>query len=579
MANTVRVGVGVSGVGKASSDLDNFRDKFEKLKKTGAQGFAIGAGAAITAKGFSLLDTAVSSAIGVMGDAVRAAREDEESQTRLGASLQANVPNWDGNTAAIERQITARMKLGFEDEEQRRSLALLVAATHDSSKALEINRTAMDLARLKGISLEEASSALVKVEGGQFRALKSLGIVLKEGATAQDALTAVQKVATGQAEAYATTNTGKLLISQIKVGEAMEKFGRTIMPVVSDALVTAADFVEDLSNAFDGVAPTIDEVKDQLAKLEADKGWGRNQQNIDMLKDTIARLEREAHESMETLTGDGKGMTKSLGDNFDQIGDDAQRGARRVDTSLDVMAKSFKDTRDEITDTVQGFADAVYDPLIAAADLAATRREIAEQKTIIASKTSTKAQIADAKLRLLELRKDETVQLGILFSYGDKTSAATLKHQIEVLKGTKHLSKEQIVQLKLLEAEFAKLEKAAKDAAAAISRATPETGHVTPGSGRAAGGPVAAGKTYTVGEAGEPETLVMFAGGGGHVFPGARRGASTGVKSGSGGVSSGGGDIHIHVYGVASMTPGSAEALARQIEPHITRAQRRSRAA
>ena len=42
---------------------------------------------------------------------------------------------------------------------------------------------------------------------------------------------AVQKVATGQADAYAKTNAGKLLASQIKVSEAMEKFGNPNLPI------------------------------------------------------------------------------------------------------------------------------------------------------------------------------------------------------------------------------------------------------------------------------------------------------------------------------------------------------------
>jgi hypothetical protein len=255
MANNVRIGVSAPGAKQASSEMDQLRDKFSKLKAEGAKGIAIGAGAAATAKAFDLVGTAITGVVGFLGDAAAAAREDEESQSRLRASLQANIEGWDGNTDAIEKVIAARQQLGFTDEEQRTSLAILVAATHDYNKALEVQRTAMDLARLKGISLAEASSALTKVEGGQFRALKALGIVLKDGATATDALAAVQKVATGQADSFAATNQGKLLVSQIKVSEAMEKLGYVVMPALADAAVVVSDAISFVAENMGTLAP------------------------------------------------------------------------------------------------------------------------------------------------------------------------------------------------------------------------------------------------------------------------------------------------------------------------------------
>jgi TP901 family phage tail tape measure protein len=50
----------VTGVGKASSDIDKIRDKFDKLQKQGAKGFAIGVGAAATTAGLNLIGSAVS---------------------------------------------------------------------------------------------------------------------------------------------------------------------------------------------------------------------------------------------------------------------------------------------------------------------------------------------------------------------------------------------------------------------------------------------------------------------------------------------------------------------------------------
>ena len=49
------------------------------------------------------------------------------------------------------------------------------------------------------------------------------------------------KLAAGQAEDYAKTNAGRLLVSQVKVGEAMEKLGAVVLPLVVGAMEVAAE--------------------------------------------------------------------------------------------------------------------------------------------------------------------------------------------------------------------------------------------------------------------------------------------------------------------------------------------------
>jgi hypothetical protein len=77
-----------------------------------------------------------------LGDSITAAREETISVAKLDAALKANVASWDGNTEAIEAALKARMDLGYADDEQRDSLAQLVAVTKDSTAALDIQRTA-----------------------------------------------------------------------------------------------------------------------------------------------------------------------------------------------------------------------------------------------------------------------------------------------------------------------------------------------------------------------------------------------------------------------------------------------------
>lgn len=390
MPNSVRVGVGVTGVGKLEKDLDRLKDKFARLQKQGAKGVAIGFGASVTSRGINAVENALRGVLHAFGDATQAAIEDEASQQKLASSLKANVKGWDGNTAAIEKTLAARMKLGFSDDEQRDSLAKLVVATNDVNKALAIQRTAMDLARLKGISLGEASEALTKIEGGQFRGLKALGIELKAGATAQDALNAVTKAATGQAEDYAETTGGKMLTAQVRMNEASEEFGRVIMPIVAEAMETVVKAMDRSSMAYDDVADAAAKGSQAAqAHLNALEATGRGAMS---LADDLSKSEREVNKSV------------------DLVGDGFRDMAAWSEKSTDRVTQSFDDMVNALSDDVSDLIDDVYDPAIQAAELAATKHEAAELRKVLASKNATAEEKRDARDRLLSLTKsaDET---------------------------------------------------------------------------------------------------------------------------------------------------------------------------
>lgn len=222
--NQVRIGVGVSD--NATKPITDIRSAFRALQQDGAKGLGAGIGAAATLQAFSAAQGAVKDLSDAFLGATAAASSEEANIAKLGASLKANIPGYDGNTDAIERVVKAREDLAFSDDTLRDSLSLLVGATHDVDKAFEIQATAMDLARFKGIDLGTASEALTKVESGQFRILKSLGIVLKDGATATDALAAVQRVAGGQAKAYADTTSGAVDSLKIAFQDLYEEIGK-----------------------------------------------------------------------------------------------------------------------------------------------------------------------------------------------------------------------------------------------------------------------------------------------------------------------------------------------------------------
>lgn len=252
MANNIRLQAALDD--KVSGPLDRIRGKIDTLGKSGAgKGILGGLAAGATLGAIGLVTGAVGALTDKLGEAQTAYREDEASQSRLRASLAANVPSYDGNTDAIEKVLAERMKLGFSDDAQRASLAQLVTRTKDSTKALDLQRTAMDLARLKGIDLESATNLIGRAYSGNVGALARAGIAVDKNATATEALAAVQKAATGQAAAFANTSEGRVAASQLKVGESMERVGMVVakvsdfvLPILAEAFEQVVDVLGDV---------------------------------------------------------------------------------------------------------------------------------------------------------------------------------------------------------------------------------------------------------------------------------------------------------------------------------------------
>lgn len=587
MANNVRVAVSAPGAKQASSEMDSLRDKFSKLQSQGAKGFAIGAGAAITAKGINIMADAASGAVGILGDMVKAAMEDEESVSRLGASLRTNVPNWQGNTDAIESSIKSAQRLGFADETLRDSLSVLVGATHDVGKAQSIMAIAMDLARFKGIDLQTASEALIKVEGGHYKMLAQLGISLKAGATQTEALAAVQRVAQGQAEAYANTTSGKLLAAQIAINEAMEAAGKTILPLVAEGL-------NDVSYALDRSLVPLDKLRTAAAKgvaparaeLEAlTKAAQENGLSVDALYKAWSGSGESVAVVAERMAGRSNRAMSGMGDHAGKLADDVAVMSKSIGKSARAASGALADASTSMAGSIDRLhkrmiADAedsinkYFDVLITEDDLAANSAEISAQRRILASKTATAAEKRDAQSALHSLERDQSDYLIKLATAG-KSGTKDFKNAMKILTGElAHAHGAEAVRIRTLISLLNTLSHDARLAETAVRRVEDRMGGGSRGrpTPRAGGGPVKAGETYLVGEQ-HPELFVPERDG--KIIPDLptlhpAAGTRATASGGGGGVS-----LTINVSGVSVLTPGSAEALARQLTPIISREQQR----
>lgn len=223
------------GTKKAESSLS-------KVNSVGSRAFgglkagALGAGAAVGGV-----------AVMALKESVEAAVESEKAQARLKSQLGAlgiSYKQYAGNIdAAVQKQ---SLLSGFDDEDLTDSFTNIVRVTGDVNKALELNQTAMDLARGKQIDVAKAGELISKVAGGNVGVLRRYGIQIDKGATAQEALAAVQQKFGGQAKEYGKSTAGSLARANVAYENLKETIGGALAPVVAKAADALANFIRGL---------------------------------------------------------------------------------------------------------------------------------------------------------------------------------------------------------------------------------------------------------------------------------------------------------------------------------------------
>ncbi len=181
-----------------------------------------------------------------LGMAVKSAEEERVGIMRLDAQLKNVGTSYDKVKSSLEGVIKATMlKTGVADDEQREALGQLVLATGNYEKALSMLPLALDFAAAKQIDLNTAAELLGKVAQGNTSLLTRYGIVLKEGATAVEALAIIQGKVAGTAQAMVSPM--KVFSNLVK--DLSENIGAVLLPKVSG-------FVEKLNGVLVGLQNT-----------------------------------------------------------------------------------------------------------------------------------------------------------------------------------------------------------------------------------------------------------------------------------------------------------------------------------
>jgi hypothetical protein len=245
--------------------------EFKQLETTGEKAQFALKKAAIPAA------AAVAGLAAAMGDAVKAAIDDEKSQQMLARQLKATTGATDDQIKSVEKYISAQGRnLGITDDQLRPALAGLVRVTKDVNEAQNAASLAMDIAAAKGVSLETVSKALERAYGGNTAALAKLDPsvrdMIKGGATLEEVFAKMSSTFGGAAKEASNTAAGGFAKLKLSLDETKESIGAALLPVLQKVLPylqKAADWAQDNPKAFTIIAGTIGAVATAILAVNA----------------------------------------------------------------------------------------------------------------------------------------------------------------------------------------------------------------------------------------------------------------------------------------------------------------------
>jgi len=233
--------------------------QFKQLETTGEKAqFAIKKAAVPAAAAMAGLAVA-------MGDATRAAMEDQQEQAALALTLQNVTGAGAKQTAQIEQQISAMSRAsGIADSEYRKSLEALVRGTKDVDLAMRDMNLVMDISTALQMDSATVADALAKAYQGNFKALRSLtpemATMIKEGATLSQVMDVLGGTFGGATAKNAETAAGKMQILKNSIAETKESIGAALLPALEAVLPKLnglAQWAQDNPGLFVKVAGAI----------------------------------------------------------------------------------------------------------------------------------------------------------------------------------------------------------------------------------------------------------------------------------------------------------------------------------
>jgi hypothetical protein len=176
-------------------------------------------------------------AVKLAADAVKGAALDEQQQISLAIAIRNTTSATEDAIKANSRFLDAlELQVGIDNEQLMPALQKLTMATGDLGQAQSLLALSIDVAAASGKGLDATSSALSKAIGGNFTALRKLGLPLDANAIKSKNLSKLlldlAKISKGQGAAAANTFAGKLTILKLSFNQVMDELGVALMPAI-----------------------------------------------------------------------------------------------------------------------------------------------------------------------------------------------------------------------------------------------------------------------------------------------------------------------------------------------------------
>jgi hypothetical protein len=367
-----------------------------------------------------------------IGKAVKAFAEDEAQQKQLALAVQNSTGASNEQVAAIEDTISKmQFQKAVSDGELRPSLATLVRATGDVTKAQSLMNLALDISAGTGKDLQTVSLALAKAQGGNVGALTRLGVSLDANAVKTKDFDAITRelgyTFQGAADAAANSAEGGFKKLQIAVDELYETVGGKLAPVLGDYATAASKIAEATigaegktagwSNRIFQLVTRILPATQQIGFLNAAvKGYADTASGAVTETRNLSRQFRAFEGQMMSAYENGLKPTKAELQALTRAQSEAEKKAKdyantlrdRVKTALDSAKRAAADAQDQFDsfaksqqETVMGFvslSDAVRTASEAESDYATALadRKKAYDRLSIAQATGDAEAYADA---------------------------------------------------------------------------------------------------------------------------------------------------------------------------------------
>jgi phage-related protein len=201
--------------------------------------------------------------VSFLNDSAKAAVEDNQSMALLARQLEVTTGASKEQVAQVEKQIGALEEMsGVADDKIRPAFAGLVRVTGDTTKAMELQKLAMDVSAGTGKDVGEVSKALAKAYSGQGTALARLVPGIKNS---KDAMGDLAKQFKGAAKTAADANPYAKL--SVMMDRLKETLGRALLPILTSfgkILLGLMPFINMVAKLFDKLVVAIMPIVEQL---------------------------------------------------------------------------------------------------------------------------------------------------------------------------------------------------------------------------------------------------------------------------------------------------------------------------